>query len=109
MATSVRLRSLAALGPARITPTLRILPRHFHARSADQATAEAAPQQQDASFEGQATPSPFDAIRDRREKAGRLLAGVAAASDSDMFKAPVSRDLPCLLFLGDHPRGIEHR
>jgi hypothetical protein len=81
-----RLRPLAALGPARTTPNPR---RSFHSKSAVQSTAEAAPQQQDASFEKQSSPSPFDAINARRAKAGRLLAGVAAASDADMFKAPV--------------------
>ncbi|KAL2757637.1 hypothetical protein ACRALDRAFT_1054848 [Sodiomyces alcalophilus JCM 7366] len=33
-------------------------------------------------------PSLFDAVRERRAKAGPLVAGVAAVSDSDMFKAP---------------------
>lgn len=30
-------------------------------------------------------------IKERRAKAGKLVAGTAAPSDSDMFKAPVSR------------------
>ncbi|PYH91389.1 aromatic amino acid aminotransferase [Aspergillus ellipticus CBS 707.79] len=33
-------------------------------------------------------PSIFDVLRERRAKAGKLVAGVAAVSDSDMFKAP---------------------
>lgn len=31
-----------------------------------------------------------DDIKERRAKAGKLVAGVAAYCDSDMFKAPVS-------------------
>ncbi|KAH6690429.1 aromatic amino acid aminotransferase [Plectosphaerella plurivora] len=81
----LRLRPLAAFGTANTTPIPR---RPFHSKSAVQSTAEAAPQQQDATFEKQPSISPFDAIKDRRAKAGRLLAGVAAASDADMFKAP---------------------
>lgn len=33
-------------------------------------------------------------ILERRAKAGKLVAGTAAYSDSDMFKAPVSKNFP---------------
>ena len=41
----------------------------------------------------------IQAILARRAKAGKLVAGVAAASDSDMFKGPVSRSLERRLLL----------
>lgn len=54
-------------------------------------SGEAAPEAIGAHF--QKTRSDVKAIQDildRREKAGKLVAGVAAASHSDMFKGPVS-------------------
>lgn len=36
----------------------------------------------------------IDEILARRAKAGKLVAGVAAASDSDMWKGPVSSNYP---------------
>lgn len=44
--------------------------------------------------------SAIDAVLDRRAQAGRLIAGVAAASDSDMFKGPVG-----WLYLHSFPLG----
>ncbi|KAF9879802.1 aromatic amino acid aminotransferase [Colletotrichum karsti] len=62
--------------------------RHFNSKSADRSVADAVPIERQATFEKRQQPSPFDGVRERRAKAGKLIAGVAAASDSDMFKAP---------------------
>ena len=54
-------------------------------------SAEAAPSQPRAHHDKEQS---FPAVADvlaRRVKAGKLVAGIAAASDSDMFKGPVSR------------------
>lgn len=63
--------------------------RPFHSKSSDRSVADAVPVERKATFEKRQQPSPFDGVRERRAKAGKLIAGVAAASDSDMFKAPV--------------------
>ncbi|KXH43371.1 aromatic amino acid aminotransferase [Colletotrichum nymphaeae SA-01] len=62
--------------------------RPFHSKSSDRSVADAVPVERKATFEKRQQPSPFDGVRERRAKAGKLIAGVAAASDSDMFKAP---------------------
>lgn len=70
--------------------TLVPLNQHsFHSKRGDRSVAEAVPAESEAVFEKRQKPSPFDGVRERRAKAGKLIAGVAAASDSDMFKAPV--------------------
>lgn len=55
------------------------------------ANTEAAPAAKQAHFEGSddSTPGIYE-IAARRAKAGKLVAGIAAASDSDMFKGSVS-------------------
>ncbi|RCI11085.1 hypothetical protein L249_7321 [Ophiocordyceps polyrhachis-furcata BCC 54312] len=50
--------------------------------------AEAAPTASPARLERQQTSSALDDVLARRVRAGRLVAGVAAASHSDMFKGP---------------------
>jgi aromatic amino acid aminotransferase I len=60
--------------------------RQLHSKSHDLATAEAMPAARHARYEGSQTPSAVDEIALRRAKAGKLIAGVAAPSDSDMFK-----------------------
>ncbi|EFQ26531.1 aromatic amino acid aminotransferase [Colletotrichum graminicola] len=82
--TDLRLRSL---GSAPVTP-VTLAQRAFHSKSSDRSVADAAPIERKATFEKRQEPSPFDGVRERRAKAGKLIAGVAAASDSDMFKAP---------------------
>lgn len=53
--------------------------------------AEAAPAAKQAHFERADDSTPgINEIMARRAKAGKLVAGIAAASDSDMFKGPVS-------------------
>lgn len=89
----LRLRSLAALSPAYTPVGASPIRRPFHTKPGAQSAGEAAPVQKNATFEKQHVPSPFDSIRERRAKAGKLVAGVAAASDSDMFKAPVRKHL----------------
>ncbi|GKT83579.1 aromatic amino acid aminotransferase [Colletotrichum tofieldiae] len=82
--TDLRLRSL---GSAPVTP-VPLTQRQFHSKSGDRSVADAVPIERKAIFEKRQEPSPFDGVRERRAKAGKLIAGVAAASDSDMFKAP---------------------
>ncbi|GJC80186.1 aromatic amino acid aminotransferase C56E4.03 [Colletotrichum liriopes] len=82
--TDLRLRSL---GSASVTP-VPLTQRQFHSKSGDRSVADAVPIERKAIFEKRQEPSPFDGVRERRAKAGKLIAGVAAASDSDMFKAP---------------------
>ncbi|TDZ26347.1 Aromatic amino acid aminotransferase [Colletotrichum orbiculare MAFF 240422] len=80
--TTLRTRSQA---PA---PVTYLHQRSFNFKSSDRSVADAVPVERQATFEKRQTPSPFDGVRERRAKAGKLIAGVAAASDSDMFKAP---------------------
>ncbi|KAI9171981.1 Aromatic amino acid aminotransferase [Paramyrothecium foliicola] len=55
-----------------------------------------------ARHEKEQRPSAIDKIMARRAQAGKLVAGTAAASDSDMFKEPAARHLkkPGLISLG---------
>ncbi|KAK2005114.1 aromatic amino acid aminotransferase [Colletotrichum falcatum] len=82
--TDLRLRRL---GSAPVTP-VPLTQRAFHSKSGDRSVADAVPIERKATFEKRQEPSPFDGVRERRAKAGKLIAGVAAASDSDMFKTP---------------------
>ncbi|OHE99547.1 aromatic amino acid aminotransferase [Colletotrichum orchidophilum] len=82
--TDLRLRS-RELVPVSWEPVSQ---RLFHSKSSDRSVADAVPVERKATFEKRQQPSPFDGVRARRAKAGKLIAGVAAASDSDMFKAP---------------------
>lgn len=84
--TDLRLRSVAPV--THITTTSK---RPFNSKSSDRSVADAVPVERQATFEKRQEPSPFDGVRERRAKAGKLIAGVAAASDSEMFKSPVGR------------------
>lgn len=64
--------------------------RLFHAKSQHLSSAEAAPVARPAHYDNSQQLSAIDEVKARRVKAGKLVAGVAAASDSDMFKGPVS-------------------
>ncbi|WYZ34951.1 hypothetical protein EsH8_I_001227 [Colletotrichum jinshuiense] len=85
--TALRLRSLDRVIPVPVTH-VSLSQRPFHSNSGDRSIADAVPVERQATFEKRQEPSPFDGVRERRAKAGKLIAGVAAASDSDMFKAP---------------------
>jgi hypothetical protein len=63
--------------------------RHFHTKLKAQSVAVPL-SEKPAVFEKRQSWSALESVMDRRAKAGKLIAGVAAASDSDMFKAPVS-------------------
>jgi aromatic amino acid aminotransferase I len=64
--------------------------RSLHTTSRCLSSAEAAPAARPAHYDTSQQLSAIDAVKERRLKAGKLVAGVAAASDSDMFKGPVS-------------------
>jgi len=65
--------------------------RRIHNKSHGLFNAEAAPVARDARLDKGQRTSAVDDILARRAKAGKLVAGIAAASDSDMFKGSVSR------------------
>lgn len=67
--------------------------RLLHSKSRDLSSAEAVPVARHAQYEGPPKPSIIEEIALRRVKAGKLVAGVAAASNSDMFKGDTS-ELP---------------
>ena len=74
----------------RIAKTLLCPRRCIHANTA-RLSAEAAPTSRPAHYDKtRRGSSVIDEILLRRAKAGRLVAGVAAPSDSDMFKGDVS-------------------
>jgi aromatic amino acid aminotransferase I len=52
-------------------------------------SSDAVPSGKSAHYEGGRGRNMIDEITERRVKAGKLVAGIAAASDSDMFKGPV--------------------
>lgn len=62
----------------------------IHSTSHNLSSAEAAPDAKQAHFESGRGLRAIDEILARRAKAGKLVAGIAAASDSDMFKGSVS-------------------
>ncbi|EHK16414.1 uncharacterized protein TRIVIDRAFT_40829 [Trichoderma virens Gv29-8] len=62
--------------------------RPLHSRSSHLYSAEAAATAQPATHQVDYAPSLLGEIAARRAKAGKLVAGIAAASDSDMFKGP---------------------
>jgi aromatic amino acid aminotransferase I len=64
--------------------------RMLHSKGHDLSSAEAVPVARHAQYEGPPRPSAIEEIALRRVKAGKLIAGVAAASNSDMFKGDVS-------------------
>lgn len=63
----------------------------FHTKASPRlSSAEAAPAARPAKHESDRGARAIDGIAARRVKAGKLVAGIAAASDSDMFKGSVS-------------------
>ena len=64
--------------------------RLIHSKPSDRSSAEASPVARSAKYEASSQPSVIEEIALRRVKAGKLVAGVAAASNSDMFKGDVS-------------------
>ena len=65
---------------------------HFHNKKPQLASAEAAPAAKPARHETGSGMRAIDGIAARRAKAGKLVAGIAAASDSDMFKGSVCQN-----------------
>lgn len=80
---------LPAVRGSRFGPLVRH-GRSLHTTSRCLSSAEAAPAARPAHYDTSQQLSAIDAVKERRLKAGKLVAGVAAASDSDMFKGPVS-------------------
>ncbi|KAM0379737.1 hypothetical protein ACHAPK_000313 [Fusarium culmorum] len=75
------------------TARLRSLIKHsrtIHSSSKHLSSTEAAPAARPAHYDTSQKLSAIDAVKERRLKAGKLVAGVAAASDSDMFKGPTT-------------------
>lgn len=89
IARAARLRALVVSRHGTATISLRTA-RPLHSRSSHLNSAEAAAAAQPATHEAEYAPSLLSEIAARRAKAGKLVAGIAAASDSDMFKGPVS-------------------
>jgi hypothetical protein len=88
--TILRLRSQAFQQKFLLHP-LTAKQRRLHTKARDRSVAAAVPDEPAAVFEGDKPWSALDDVFQRRAKAGKLIAGVAAASDSDMFKAPVRK------------------
>jgi aromatic amino acid aminotransferase I len=82
---------LPVIRVARLRPLIRHT-RMIQSSSRHLSSTEAAPAARPAHYDTSQQLSAIDAVKERRLKAGRLVAGVAAASDSDMFKGPVSPD-----------------
>lgn len=81
--------------PAVRTARLQALIKHnrmIHSSSKHLSSTEAAPAARPAHYDTSQKLSAIDAVKERRLKAGKLVAGVAAASDSDIFKGPVSSE-----------------
>jgi hypothetical protein len=62
----------------------------LHSSSKHLSSTETAPAARPAHYDTSQKLSAIDVVKERRLKAGKLVAGIAAASDSDMFKGPVS-------------------
>ncbi|ENH60581.1 aromatic amino acid aminotransferase I [Fusarium oxysporum f. sp. raphani 54005] len=80
---------LPAVRGSRLGPLVRH-GRSLHTTSRCLSSAEAAPAARPAHYDTSQQLSAIDAVKERRLKAGKLVAGVAAASDSDMFKGPTT-------------------
>jgi len=80
---------LPAVRAARLRPLIKH-GRLLHNSSKQLSSTETAPAARPAHYDTSQQLSAIDAVKERRLKAGKLVAGVAAASDSDMFKGPVS-------------------
>ncbi|KAL6858596.1 pyridoxal phosphate-dependent transferase [Trichoderma novae-zelandiae] len=87
IAKAARLRALTASRHGTASISLRTA-RSLHSRSSHLNSAEAAAAALPATHEAEYAPSLLSEIAARRAKAGKLVAGIAAASDSDMFKGP---------------------
>jgi aromatic amino acid aminotransferase I len=85
---AARLRALMISRHGAATISARAV-RSLHSRSSHLNSAEAAAAAPPATHEVDYAPSVLRDIAARRAKAGKLVAGIAAASDSDMFKGPV--------------------
>ncbi|KND90430.1 Aromatic amino acid aminotransferase C56E4.03 [Tolypocladium ophioglossoides CBS 100239] len=83
---AARLRTAARRGAAQAATLYRA--RLIHNISHGLYSAEAAPTARAARHEKQHRTPIIDEVLARRARAGRLVAGIAAASDSDMFKGP---------------------
>lgn len=90
--------------PISRTSRLRPFARLLHSSSRLRSSAEAAPAARPAHFETTHRVPAIEAVAARRAKAGKLVAGVAAASDSDMFKGSVRRLALVVLVLADSVR-----
>ncbi|UKZ52204.1 hypothetical protein TrVGV298_005979 [Trichoderma virens] len=84
---AARLRALMASRQGVVSISSRTV-RPLHSRSSHLYSAEAAATAQPATHQVDYAPSLLGEIAARRAKAGKLVAGIAAASDSDMFKGP---------------------
>ncbi|RFU72446.1 aromatic aminotransferase aro8 [Trichoderma arundinaceum] len=84
---AARLRALVVSRHGAATASVRAV-RSLHSRSSHLNSAEAAATAQPATHQAEYAPSLLGEIAARRAKAGKLVAGIAAASDSDMFKGP---------------------
>ncbi|CAI6099932.1 unnamed protein product [Clonostachys chloroleuca] len=62
--------------------------RHVQCVHSKALSSDAIPSGKSAHYEGGRGRNMIDEITERRAKAGKLVAGIAAASDSDMFKGP---------------------
>lgn len=85
---AARLRALSISRHGAVTISSRAA-RSLHSRPGHLNSAEAAAAEQPATHEVDYSPSVLRDIAARRAKAGKLVAGIAAASDSDMFKGSV--------------------
>ncbi|KAH0498760.1 hypothetical protein TgHK011_005998 [Trichoderma gracile] len=88
VARAARLRALVVSRHGTAAATSLRTARSLHSRSSHLNSAEAAATAQPATHEAEYAPSLLSEIAARRAKAGKLVAGIAAASDSDMFKGP---------------------
>ncbi|KAL7805482.1 pyridoxal phosphate-dependent transferase [Trichoderma gracile] len=88
VARAARLRALVVSRHGTAAAISLRATRSLHSRSSHLNSAEAAATAQPATHEAEYAPSLLSEIAARRAKAGKLVAGIAAASDSDMFKGP---------------------
>ena len=85
-----RVRAVAACPLASSVAYAPCRKSRLHSKSASLSSAEAAPAAKQAHHESRRGMRAIDGIMARRAQAGKLVAGIAAASDSDMFKDSVS-------------------
>ena len=104
MLSTMRTARLKAITARKMAPLTLTQARHLQHKSIDRAAAEAAPVAKQAHYEAPPTSSHIDEISRRRAAAGRLVAGVAAASNSEMFKGSVSIRRYAVLLLSSPAR-----